>query len=282
MMARLLRQPHLTRAALLAVSFFIAVVPPSLAAQAVPASPAASTALPVYDIVSIKPNKTGSGNVSVDSGDGNYIASNVSLKMLIIDAYSIKESQVFNLPKWGNDARFDIKAKVLQPDKKALEALTGEQDGAMLQPMLSDRFHLTFHHELKNLPVYELVVVKTGAKFKETTAAETASEDGVNGVRAGGTSIHNRDLVATGVSMASFAATMSSQLHRIVVDKTGLKGNYNLTLQWAPDDGAPQAPDATLPSIFTALQEQLGLKLQAGKADVEGFIIDHAEIPSED
>jgi uncharacterized protein (TIGR03435 family) len=67
-----------------------------------------------------------------------------------------------------------------------------------------------------------------------------------------------------------------------VVDKTGLTGNYNLTLTWAPDDGSPQAPDSTLPSIFTAVQEQLGLKLQAGKADVEGFIIDHAEIPSED
>jgi uncharacterized protein (TIGR03435 family) len=277
MKARLLRQTYLIRAALV-----VALFTPILKAQAVAAPAAASVTLPVYDIVSIKPNKTGSGNVSVDSGDGNYRASNVSLKMLILNAYSLKESQIFNLPKWGNDARFDIKAKVLQPDKKALEALTGEQDGAMLQPMLTDRFHLAFHHELKNLPVYEMVVVKTGAKFKETTAAETASEAGVNGVRAGGMSVHNQSLIATGVPMSRLASTLSYQLHRIVVDKTGLTGNYNLTLTWAPDDGSPQAPDSTLPSIFTAVQEQLGLKLQAGKADVEGFIIDHAEIPSED
>jgi uncharacterized protein (TIGR03435 family) len=261
----------------------MALAAPTLHAQAAPISTpaAAATPLPVYDIVSIKPNKTGSGNVSVHSDDGNFEASNVSLKMLIISAYSLKESQVFNLPKWGDSARFDIKAKILEPDKKALEALNPQQEAAMQLPIL-DRFHLTFHHEMRTLPVYELVVVKTGAKFKETTAAEAASEEGVNGVRAGGISIHNRDLVATGITMSSFADSLSYQLHRIVVDKTGLTGKYNLTLSWAPDDGTPQAPDATLPSIFTALQEQLGLKLEPGKAPVEAFIVDHAEIPSED
>ena len=250
-------------------------------AQTPATPPAATTPLPTYDIVSIKPNKTGSGNVGVNIDDGNYTASNISLKMLIISAYNLKEAQVFNLPKWDDSARFDIKAKVLNPDKKVLEALTPQQFSAMQQPIL-DRFHLTFHHELKTLPVYELVLIKTGPKFKETTAAETANPDGVNGVRAGGISIHNQNLVATGVPLSRLADSLSYQVKRIVVDKTGLTGNYNLTLTWAPDDGTPQAPDSTLPSIFTALQEQLGLKLEPAKAPIEAFIVDHAEIPSED
>jgi len=261
-------------------AFCSALTAPTLYAQA-PTPPAATTPLPTYDIVSIKPNKTGSGNVGVNIDDGNYTASNISLKMLIISAYNLKEAQVFNLPKWDDSARFDIKAKVLNPDKKVLEALTPQQFSAMQQPIL-DRFHLTFHHELKTLPVYELVLIKTGPKFKETTAAETANPDGVNGVRAGGISIHNQNLVATGVPLSRLADSLSYQVKRIVVDKTGLTGNYNLTLTWAPDDGTPQAPDSTLPSIFTALQEQLGLKLEPAKAPIEAFIVDHAEIPSED
>jgi len=283
MTERQLRQPQHTLAALLVATICTTFAAPILHAQAAttPPSPAATTSLPVYDIVSIKPNKTGSGSVSVDSGDGNYTASNVSLKMLIIEAYSLKESQVFDLPKWGDSARFDIKAKVLEPDKKVIEALTPQQYSAMELPIL-DRFHLTFHRELRTLPVYELVLVKTGAKFKQTTAAEMDSPDGVNGVHSGGISIHNRDLVATGISMSRFADSLSYQVKRIVVDKTGLAGNYNLTLSWAPDDGTPQAADSTLPSIFTALQEQLGLKLEPSKAPVEAFIVDHAEIPSED
>ncbi len=262
---------------LMSAGVALAIAAPSLHAQA--ATTPAPT--PVYDIVSIKPNKTGSGNVSVQSGDGNYRASNVSLKMLIVSAYSLKEAQVFNLPKWGDSARFDIKAKLLDPNKKTLNALTPQQDAAMQLPIL-DRFKLKFHYELKTLPVYELVVVKTGPKFTATTAAEMASEDGVNGVHSGGISIHNRNLVATGISMSRFADSLSYQVKRIVIDKTGLAGNYNLTLSWAPDDGTPQPPDATLPSIFTALQEQLGLKLEPSKAPLEAFIVDHAEIPSED
>jgi uncharacterized protein (TIGR03435 family) len=278
MQARLLRHSHLTRAAILAASFCLALIAPAMMAQVTSAgSPA-----PAYDVISIKPDKTESGHVSVHVDDGNFDASNVSLKMMIVSAYSLKDSQVFNLPKWGDDTRFDIKAKIIQPDKKALQALTPQQFAAMQQPILTDRFHLTFHHEPKTLPVYELVVIKTGPKFKETTAAETASEDGVNGVHAGGISIRNRSLIATGITMSSLADSLSGQLHRIVVDKTGLTGKYNFMLSWAPDDGAPQAPDSTLPSIFTALQEQLGLKLESGKAEVEGFVIDHAEIPSED
>jgi uncharacterized protein (TIGR03435 family) len=283
MKVRLLPQRNAGCATVLALSVWLAVALPNAKAQTVAApTAAASTPAPSYDVVSIKPDKSGDGHVSVHSDDGMFEASNVSLKMMIVSAYSLKDSQVFNLPKWGEEMRFDIKAKIIAPDKKAIEALTPQQYNAMQQPMLVDRFHLTFHHEPKTLPVYELVLMKGGPKFKETTAAETASEEGVHGVKAGGISIHNRNLVATGVPMSRLADALSGQLHRIVVDKTGLMGKYNVELSWSPDDGAPQAPDSTLPSIFTAVQEQLGLKLESGKAEVEGFVVDHAEVPAED
>ena len=202
---------------------------------------------------------------------------------MIRSAYGLKDAQIFDLPTWGESARFDIKAKIIDPDKKALAALTPEQFRSMQQPMLTDRFQLKFHHKMKMLPVYELVVIKGGPKFKETTAAEMVSDTGVSGVRAGGISVHDRHLIATGVPLSSLADYLSGQVNRIVVDKTGVAGKYNLQLSWSPDDAGPPAADsAALPGIFTALQEQLGLKLQPGKADIETFVIDYAAIPSED
>jgi uncharacterized protein (TIGR03435 family) len=218
----------------------------------------------------------------VDINDGNFDATNVSLKNLILSAYGLKEAQLFGLPKWGDSARFDIKAKIIDPDKKALEGLTAEQFDSMQQPILTDRFQLKFHHEMKRLPVYELVTIKGGPKFKEITAAELKSDVGVNGVRAGGMSVHNRNLTATGVPISSLVNHLSGQLQRVVVDKTGLTAKYNLQLSWSADDAGPPSPDVTgPPDIFTALEEQLGLKLQPGKADIDTFVIDHVELPSE-
>ena len=152
----------------------------------------------------------------------------------------------------------------------------------MQQPILTDRFQLKFHRERKILPVYELVTIKGGPKFKEITPVEQKSDAGVNGVRAGGISVHNRNLVATGVPMSRLTDQLSAQLQRVVVDKTGLAGNYNFQLSWSPDDAGPPSPDvAAPPDIFTALEEQLGLKLQPGKEEMDTFIIDHVEYPSE-
>lgn len=238
--------------------------------------------MPAYDVVSIKPDKTGSGNVNIWINDGNFTAANVSLKTLILSAWGLKDAQIIGLPKWGDSARFDIKAKIIDPDRKALAAFTPEQFRLMQQPILTDRFQLKFHHERKKLPVYDLVVIKSGPKFRETTAEETASDKGVNGVRAGGTSIHNRQLTATGVTLSSLADSLSGQVQRIVIDYTGLAGKYNLQLSWSADDAGPPSPDSSAPpDIFTALEEQLGLKLQPGKAEIDTFVIDHAELPSE-
>jgi uncharacterized protein (TIGR03435 family) len=130
---------------------------------------------------------------------------------------------------------------------------------------------LKAHTETKILPVYELVVIKGGPKFKQSAGDSTGSR---------GTSIHNRELTAHDIPMRSFASTLEGQVHRTVIDKTGLEGSYDLTLKWSPDDATSTQTDSA-PIIFTALQEQLGLKLQAAKGPVETLVVDHAEMPSE-
>jgi uncharacterized protein (TIGR03435 family) len=163
---------------------------------------------------------------------------------------------------------------------------------------LADRFKLKIHTETKQLPVYELVAPKGGSKLKEATAGDTYANGikGLDGVGRGGLMRVGRgQLTAQAVPITSLANMLSQQLQRTVLDKTGLTGKYDLELNWTPDqgsdpmfkgaEGSPQrgdaAPDSSGPSIFTALQEQLGLKLQSAKGPVETLVIDHVEMPSE-
>lgn len=252
----------------------LALVLPHLRAQGPATTPAVDVKVPSYDVVVIKPDHTNNGRISIHIDDGNLDALNVSLKTMILGAYSLKEAQLFGLPKWGDSTHFDIKAKIIDPDKKQLESLTPEEFRSMQQPILTDRFQLKFHRERKVLPVYNLVTLKDGPKFKEATPAELKGDQGVT--------VHNRNIVATGVPVSSLVDQLSAQLQRVVVDKTGLTAKYNYKLSWSPDDAPPPSPDtAAPPDIFTALQEQLGLKLQPGKEEIDTFVIDHVEMPSE-
>jgi uncharacterized protein (TIGR03435 family) len=261
------------------MSAFPALIAPRIAAQTAAPPLAADAKLPVYDVVSIKPNKTGSGHTSIDTDGGNFNASNVSLKTMINNAYNLKEGQLVDLPKWAESSRYDIQAKVLEPDKKVLDALTDEQSNAMLQPILIDRFQLKFHYETKVLPVYELAVVKDGPKFQASKI--TGDQKAPNGMGAGSMTIHNTIMTSTAIPISSLVSLLSSQLQRMVIDKTGLAGKYDLDLAWSRDDGATPASDSAPPALFTALQEQLGLKLQPAKSQVETLVVDHIELPTE-
>ena len=240
------------------------------------ASPAesASAKLPAYDVVSIKLNKSGSGSTDIDTNDNRYFAKNVSLKDLLENAYGIKKDLISGVTGPVASARFDVEAKIVDRDPDALKKLTGRQYGEMLLPFLVERFQLKAHTETKILPVYELVVIKDGPKFKQ-------SEDDTRG---SGTSIHGdhngSELTAHNLSMAGLASSLTNQVHRTVIDKTGLAGKYDLGMKWSNDDGAAGA-DSAVPSIFTALHEQLGLKLQASKGPVETLVVDSVEMPSE-
>jgi len=257
----------------------IAIGAPSAVAQANAQGGSAASAegatvkLPAYDVVSIKLNKSGSGSVNINSDDNRYAASNVSLKDLLENAYGIKKDLISGVTGPVASARFDIEAKIVDRDPDALKKLTGKQDGEMLLPFLVERFQLKAHTEIKTLPVYELVVIKDGPKFKQ-------SEDDTHG---SGTSIHGdhngKELTAHNLSMTSLASSLTNEVHRTVIDKTGLAGKYDLGMKWSADDGTAQAD--SLPSIFTALPEQLGLKLQSAKGPVETLVVDSVEMPSE-
>jgi len=272
----------LSRIALAAAVLTVLAAPNLLAQTATGPAPAPSTTevkLPAYDVISIKPNKSGSGRVSVHTDDGNFDASNVSLKTMLLNAYGLKDAQLTDLPKWGDSTRFDIQAKVVDPDLKLIQSLKEDQRRAMLQPILTDRFQLKFHYETKVLPVYELVLAKDGPKFQASKI--TGDQKAANGMGAGSMRVNNTVMTSTAIPISSLVNLLSSQLQRIVVDKTGLAGKYDMDLAWSRDDAAAPASDSAPPSIFTALQEQLGLKLQPSKSPVETFVIDHVELPSE-
>jgi uncharacterized protein (TIGR03435 family) len=165
----------------------------------------------------------------------------------------------------------------------------------MLQALLADRFKLAVHHETKDLPVYSLVIAKGGFKLQESKPDETDPQ-GRTGMHISGSSGAMRGQL---VSMASLAQFLYGRLNRTVLDKTGLTGKYDFMLKWTPDQnqmqpaggfqatsgGAPGGQpalvaDAGAPDLFTAVQEQLGLKLESGKGPVEVIVIDHVERPS--
>jgi uncharacterized protein (TIGR03435 family) len=250
------------------------VIASNAAAQADPA-PSSSSAI-AYDVMSIKPNKTSSGNVDVYSRGDSFSASNVSLKQLLEDVYDIKQDLISGLSGPIESARFDIEAKIVDPDRAALKKMTPEQERGMLLPLLNERFQLKLHTETKLLPVYDLVVLPTGPKFKPS-ATQTDHGGGSTSINGGRTSTK---LTAHDLPMTSLAKRLAGAVHRTVIDKTGLTGNFDLVMEWSNEDN-PDSGAEPLPSIFTAIQEQLGLKLQPAKGPVETLVVDHAQMPSD-
>ena len=283
---------------------------PQTAAGQTPAAGSAQSApmstLPTsasFEVASIKPNHSGERRFFVSWQPGRFNATGMTLKFLITMAYDVKDFQVSGGPGWVNSERYDIDAK--EPDSIAqeLEKLPLEQrrqlGESMLQSLLADRFQLKLTRGTKDMPAYALVVAKGGPKLQEAKPVDTQAEapSGPGGhphrpmMRVGRGEINGQ-----GVELSFLASVLSQQLGRTVLDKTGLTGNYDLALKWTPEqgegmmmggpgggpppDGAPPV-DASGPSIFTALQEQLGLKLEATKAPAEVLTIDHVERPSE-
>lgn len=271
-----------------------------IATQGAIASPATVTDIkvPEFDVVSVKQDKSGTGMMRLMFKPDGYSATNVSAKLLIQTAYGIREDLISGAPGWADTARFDFEAKVAGVDVDYLKKLSPEQRRSMLQPALADRFKLKVHNETKQLPVFELVLAKSGSKLKEATPGDTYA-NGIKGVdgkgRVGTMRMRPGEVAGQGVSIASLVNLLATQLHQTVIDKTGLTGTYDLNLTWTPDqDSGPMfkggetstqrtepAPDSAGPSIFTALQEQLGLKLQSTKGPVETIVVDHIEMPSE-
>jgi uncharacterized protein (TIGR03435 family) len=255
----------------------VALAAPVAQAQAPPpADETASVTLPLFEVISVKQNKTARGWGYSRLPDG-YAAHGITLKQLIFDAY---EMRAIGGPGWWEDTRFDIQAKVADSDIAALQTLSYHQRAAMVQQILTDRFKLKAHREVIIKPIYSLVVSKQGLLIESPGPAGLGWRPGKPGTSREGQLSSPRT-----ITMADLAGSLEGITGRKVIDNTGMTGTYRGDLHFSADnvpgfisDAAPATP--TL-SIFTALQEQLGLKLVPTTGPVDYLVVDHVEMPSE-
>lgn len=242
-----------------------------------------------FEVASIKPADPDARGVRIQfTPGGGLSAMNVRPRQLIELAYDVQSFQISGGPGWLNSQGFDIIAKAPQsPEAPAKERQMTEahreQFRQRVQALLGERFQLVIRRDTKEMPVYALVVAKNGPRLKESTGEGT-------GIRAG-----RGEISGDKVAIAMLARILASRVGRPVLDRTGLKGNYDFKLEWTPDLGegsakaggpldkgeGASAADPSGPSIFTALQEQLGLKLESTKGPVEIIVIERAEKPTE-
>jgi len=226
---------------------------------------------PQFEVSTVKPSSPGSGASSgIRTGYGRLDGENVTLKRCIIGAYEVGPHEVVGGPDWVNTDTFVISAKSEQPvnDDHLLDS--------MLQRLLADRFKLVLHTEKRMMPAYALEIDKKGQRLQP--AKEGDSSTNLSGGSGGRTNLEARN-----TDMALFARVLARTVDLPVVDKTGLKGIFNFNLQWTSESEIAAnrgGPDAV--SIFTALPEQLGLRLRSTTALVEVLVIDHVERPAPD
>jgi uncharacterized protein (TIGR03435 family) len=273
-------------------------------AQALAQAPVAATPLS-FDVASVKPAPPAPDGrirsfLGGDAGRVNW--TNASLRDIIREAYQLKDYQISG-PDWLGTERYNLVAKL--PD-----GAPESQKCPMLQTLLAERFHLTVHREKKDLPAYSLTVAKGGVKMKEfvegsegaAAPVKSGPEAAANTVVAGkGAAVRTSfgRIQAEGVTSASLADILSVHMDRPVVDETGLSARYDVALNWTPEagdgtivsmkvamarqrGGEVEVPDATGPALPVAIQQQLGLKIDAKKLPIEVLVVDHAEkVPTE-
>ena len=268
----------------------------TLQAPAPPSSSAAPLSVPKFDVISVKPDRTGGNGIRTGfTPDGISIA-NAPLHLLLTQAYGVSDDQLIGEPDWSRTARFDIEAKVAAADVPALKALSFDQRRMQAQQILTERFGLVVHHETRELPEFVLTVAKGGPKL---AAAKIDPEHPMSPGSRGNFRMSNSPaghrLQAQGARIDGLLPLLSNETGRTVVDKTGLAGNYDFTLTWTPEppEGPPPSADVggvtqsptpsgdAGPTLFTAIEEQLGLRLESTKGPVDVLVIDHVERPTE-
>jgi uncharacterized protein (TIGR03435 family) len=238
-----------------------------------------ATAPQSFEVASIHINNTETDShhhIISNLAESRFRIVNLALRDLIQFAYGMPDSQILGGPAWLDSIMFDIDAKSDPAVDARLHALPTEQarhqKQLMVQALLADRFQLKVHQETRQLPVYALVVTKDGPKFKQSLINGTTIDTGRARLHiAGGDD-----------TIGILARELAKVLGRVVVNQSGLSGRFDLTLRWTPDDAAASASSSpeTPPDIFTAIQEQLGLKLESTKGPVPVLVIDSVEMPS--
>ena len=266
------------------------ITAPQLRAQI----PAADANGPAFEVASIKPNMLG-GPTMLQVQPGRMNLTNATLRIMIRNAYRIQEFQMSGGPDWLDTAHFDVTAK-------AAGNPTQDELGAMLRALLAERFKLVVHRESRDMPVYSLATTPSTSTRLHKSDLDCFGGPGTPPPAPGqmsercGFRIGPGRLTGTGVSIAALAGSLSTRLNRVVIDHTGLSGGFDFDLQWTPEQLPGRAPgtpadqpimvngtaiDPNGPSVFTALQEQLGLKLEPARGPVETLVIDRVEKPTE-
>ena len=257
-----------------------------------------------FEVASFRRNISGAGSVWRPSPTGEFTLTNIAFNTLLYGAYQLQPYQLIGAPGWVHQERYDIVAKL---DPKLAGRL--QPDGhpptwaLALRSLLVERTRLAYHRETRQLPVYALVAARPDRKLGPNIRPAQADCDALRtqssvAVREGRPSpyppstatytpcgLRNAPgrIVSGGFGFAEFLSALSAQTGRAVIDRTGLSGKWDFHLAYTPGLGtAGGASDSSLPDLFTALQEQLGLKLEATRGPVEVFVIDHLERPTPD
>lgn len=249
------------------------------AGAAFPQSPAHRPAFDQFEVATIKPveHDPKSSRYITMQGLNRFVEKDYTLKLLIAAAYNLNPRAISGGPAWVESDHYDIVAVTpgeVRPNH--------DEQMAMLRNLLTDRFKLSFHRELKELAIYELELAKTGPKLKASTASPDEPPQLIS-------TVYPQRMVmpARNATMDDFVSILQRAiLDRPVVDKTGLSGRYDFDLEWAPDETQfggeipPASAEASAAPLFTAIQQQLGLRLEATRGPIEALVVDEVQRPS--
>ena len=243
---------------------------------------------PQFEIATIRPDTSGEQGAQLGPRPGGrLIGTNQTVRNLIRNAFNVQPDQLLGGPDWMDSDRFDIQAKAADADLNEKGMLSYPQFMLRLQSLLEDRFKMVTHWETRERPVYVLMVAsagKLGPNLKPHTGDCNRPPGTAPSPSAPATFCGTRfnpasgQVTGAGITMETFSRNLSGGTGRYIIEKTGLTGAYDLELAYTPD----QSATTTGPSLFTALQEQLGLRLDAQRAPIDVLVVDRVERPTAD
>ena len=223
-----------------------------------------------FEVASVKLNTSGDSRSGYYTGTGRFTGTNVTLRSLIQYAFHVQDWQLVNAPDWAGRERYDVVAKTegdVEDDVRRV----------MMQSLLAERFQIAVHRDTRELPIYALVLARNDQKpGPGLTKVET--DCGADCGTSVNESSRAATLTARGATIQALATRLSDSVNRVVVDRTNLSGGFDITLNWTPD----QSASTSGPSLFTAIQEQLGLKLESTRGPVDVVVVDRVERPTPD